>query len=50
QVKQPPEPVKNDVFFKLVSSSIRESAPVMFIKHRWQTWIEPAETETHKQP
>ena len=50
RVKQPPEPVKNDVFFKLVSSSIRDNAPVLFIKQRWQTWVAPAETETPAQP
>ncbi|MCV9879051.1 divergent polysaccharide deacetylase family protein [Brenneria sp. KBI 447] len=44
--KQPPEPVKNDVIFKLVSSSIRESAAVTFIKRRWQTWVTPDTPET----
>ncbi|AYH07774.1 divergent polysaccharide deacetylase family protein [Pectobacterium parmentieri] len=50
QVKQPPEPVKNDVFFRLVSSSIMDSVPVLFIKHRWQTWVAPTDAEAHKQP
>ncbi|PWC19841.1 hypothetical protein DDT52_10825 [Brenneria roseae subsp. roseae] len=48
--KRPPEPVKNDVIFKLVSSSIRESAAVTFIKRRWQTWVAPADTDEKKQP
>nr|WP_240635010.1 divergent polysaccharide deacetylase family protein [Brenneria salicis] len=46
--KQPPEPVKNDVIFKLVSSSIRESAAVTFIKRRWQTWVTPDAPETER--
>ncbi|MFC3396883.1 divergent polysaccharide deacetylase family protein [Brenneria rubrifaciens] len=48
--KRPPEPVKNDAIFKLVSSSIRESAAATFIKRRWQTWVAPAETDEKKQP
>lgn len=50
RVKRPLEPVKSEVFFKLVSSSIQESTPMRFIKHRWQTWIAPAAAETQKQP
>ncbi|WP_121576525.1 divergent polysaccharide deacetylase family protein [Brenneria alni] len=45
RVKHPPEPVKNDAVFKLVSSSIRDSATLTFVKHRWQTWITPAEKQ-----
>lgn len=43
--KHPPEPIKNDVFIKLASDSIRESAAISFIKHQWQTWIAPCKTE-----
>ncbi|MBJ7223416.1 MULTISPECIES: divergent polysaccharide deacetylase family protein [unclassified Brenneria] len=44
-VKRPPEPVKNDVMFKLVDSSIRDSAAITFVKRRWQTWVAPAESD-----
>ncbi|MEH2922754.1 divergent polysaccharide deacetylase family protein [Samsonia erythrinae] len=50
RAKQPPAPVKNDVFLRLLSSSIQESAPVRFIQQRWQTWVAPDGVDTRKQP
>lgn len=38
-IKQPLTPVGNDVFFKLIGESLRDSAPVHFIEQRWRTWV-----------
>ncbi|MEH0874496.1 divergent polysaccharide deacetylase family protein [Pectobacterium cacticida] len=42
--KRQPQPMTNVVFFRLIRQNVQESAPVLFIKHRWQTWIAPAIT------
>ncbi|WP_390215027.1 divergent polysaccharide deacetylase family protein [Brenneria goodwinii] len=42
-VKHPPAPVTSATIFKLLSDDIHDSAAVIFVKRRWQTWVAPAE-------
>nr|WP_246494781.1 divergent polysaccharide deacetylase family protein [Brenneria izadpanahii] len=44
-VKHPPEPVTNETIFQLIKDSIHDSAAVIYIKRRWQTWVAPAEQQ-----
>lgn len=43
RMQRPPESVKNEAIFKLFGDSIHDSAAVVFVKRRWQTWFAPAE-------
>ncbi|MGK2888708.1 MAG: divergent polysaccharide deacetylase family protein [Candidatus Malihini olakiniferum] len=40
-IKQPLPPVGNDVFFKLILESLRDSAAAHYIEQRWRTWVTP---------
>ena len=40
-IKQPLPPVGNEVFFKLIGESLRDSAAVNYIEQRWHTWVTP---------
>lgn len=42
--------VGDEVMWRLVGSSLRDSAPVTFMKKRWQTWIAPQDGDGDARP